>query len=106
MELSESATPDARELASLRNRIEHRFLTIQHYNTGSSDSDTHAFVTTDEFIAKTMRIMRMARAALTYLSLAMYREESIRSENAKDRTVLPSVQSVPIIRPRDDDQLE
>ncbi len=100
-DFSSSAAPDARELVSLRNYIEHRFLTLQHYNAGSSDSDTHLYLTTDRFFAKTMCIMRMARAALTYLSLAMYQEEAIRSKNAKDGTVIPSMQSIPIIRPWD-----
>ena len=100
-DFSSSAAPDARELVSLRNYLEHRFLTLQHYNAGSSESDTHLYVTADRFFAKTMRIMRMARAALTYLSLAMYREEAIRSKNAEDGTVIASMQSIPIIRPWD-----
>ena len=100
-EFSSAAVPDAKELVSLRNYLEHRFVTLQHYNAGSSDSDTHLYVTTDRFFAKTMRIMRMARAALTYLSLSMYREEAIRSNNAEDGTLIPSMQSIPIIRPWD-----
>lgn len=100
-EFSSSAAPDARELVLLRNYLEHRFLTLQHYNASSSNSDTHLYVTTDRFFAKTMRIMRMARAALTYLSLAMYREEAIRSESTEDGAVIPSMQSIPIIRPWD-----
>ena len=98
-EFSSAAAPDARELVSLRNYAEHRFLTLQQYNAGSSDSDTHLYVTIDDFFAKTMRIMRMARAALTYLSLAMYREEAIRSNDAEHGTVIPSMQSIPILRP-------
>ena len=100
-EFSSAASPDARELVSLRNYLEHRFLTLQHYNSGSSNTDTHLYVTADRFFAKTMRIMRMARAALTYLSLSMYREEAIRSNNAEDGTLTPSMQSTPIIRPWD-----
>ena len=96
---SSAAAPDARELVSLRNYAEHRFLTLQQYNAGSSDSDTHLHVTIDDFFAKTMRIMRMARAALTYLSLAMYREEAIRSNASEHGTVIPSIQSIPILRP-------
>ena len=100
-EFSSAASPDARELVSLRNYLEHRFLTLQHYNSGSSNTDTHLYVTADRFFAKTMRIMRMARAALTYLSLSMYREEAIRSNNAEDGTLIPSMQSIPILRPWD-----
>ena len=96
---SSVATPDARELVSLRNFAEHRFLTLQQYSAGSSDSDEHLYVTIDSFFAKTMRIVRMARAALTYLSLAMYREEDIRSADAEHERVLPSMQSIPVLRP-------
>ena len=98
-DFSSSAAPDAKELVLLRNYLEHRFLTLQYYNAGASDSDTHLYITTDRFFAKTMHIMRMARAALTYLSLAMYREEAIRSTNAEDGTMIPSIQSMSIIRP-------
>ena len=98
-EFSSAAAPDARELVSLRNYAEHRFLTLQQYDAGSSDSASHLYVTIDDFFAKTMRIMRMARAALIYLSLAMYREEAIRSNDAEHGSVIPSVQSIPILRP-------
>ena len=100
-ELSSVATPDARELASLRNHLEHRFITLQHYDAGLANSDTHLYITADRFFGKTIRIMRMARAALTYLSLAMYREETIRSKNTKTPTAIPTLRSVPIMRPWD-----
>ena len=100
-ELSTAATPDARELASLRNYLEHRFVTLQHYDAGLVNSDTHLYITADRFFAKTIRIMRMARAALIYLSLAMYREEAIRSKNTEAPTVIPTLRSAPIMRPWD-----
>ena len=95
---SSAAAPDARELVSLRNHAGHRFLTLQQYSAGSSDSDDHLYVPIDSFFAKTMRIVRMARAALTYLSLAMYREEAIRSTGAEHRNVIPSMKSIRILR--------
>jgi hypothetical protein len=45
----------------------------------------------DEFAAKTLRLLRLARAALIYLSLSVHAEERLRNEqNTKqDAVVIP-----------------
>ncbi|MDD3813577.1 MAG: LA2681 family HEPN domain-containing protein [Desulfocapsaceae bacterium] len=88
--------PEAKELAGLRNRIEHRYLSLQECATPVKNTDTHSYITIDDFQLKTMRIMSMAREALIYLSLAMHREEEIRHKES-DKLSLP-IQSMPIER--------
>ncbi|MCJ8321557.1 MAG: LA2681 family HEPN domain-containing protein [Colwellia sp.] len=90
------ALPEAKELAGLRNRIEHRYVSLQVYTAPVDNTDMHSYISIDEFKLKTLRIMSMAREALVYLSLAMHREEEIRNiEN--DRVSFP-IQSSPIER--------
>lgn len=75
------ALPDAQELASLRNFTEHRFLSLQEYATSVQRTNIHSYITISDFEDKTLRILSMVREALIYLSLAMHREEAIRSQN-------------------------
>ena len=77
-EFEQLAEPDAKELSILRNKAEHRFLSLTQYDRGNHDTAEHAFITSDDFSRKAKRMVRMARAALIYLSLAMFREEEIR----------------------------
>lgn len=87
------ALPEAKELASLRNRIEHRYLSLQAYEAMYENTDIHSYISIDEFQLKTLRIMSMAREALVYLSLSMYREEEIR--NVEDEKGFLSIKSSP-----------
>lgn len=90
--------PDAQELASLRHRIEHRFLSLQDYGGSIENTDVHSYALITDFEEKTLRIISMAREALIYLSLAMHREEKIRNkEKRRDKLVVP-IQSIIIKR--------
>ena len=92
----EVAEPDAVMLSQLRNQVEHRFLSLQHFGTGES-TDTHRFISIGEFESKTLRLLKMAREALIYLSLAMHREEELRKEaTASDDTLNIPLVSRPI----------
>ena len=82
-EFEEVAEPDATELAGLRNQIEHRFLSLLHSEGGVS-TDTHRLIPMGAFQRKTLRLLKMAREALIYLSLAMHREEVLRVEDNGD----------------------
>ncbi len=93
------ALPDSQELANLRNRTEHRFLSLQDYPANVQDTETHAYKTIADFEDKAMRILSMAREALIYLSLAMHREEALRNpEDSDDSKLSVSIPSVPIER--------
>ena len=79
----EVSEPDAADLAVLRNQAEHRFLSLQRSEKGVS-TDTHGLIVMSDFQDKALRLLKMAREALIYLSLAMHREESLRAELSKD----------------------
>ena len=82
-DFEEVAEPDAAELAELRNQIEHRFLSLQHSEVGVS-TDTHQLIRVADFQGKALRMLKMAREALIYLTLAMHREEVLRAEASRD----------------------
>ncbi len=87
----DTAEPDATQLADLRNQIEHRFLNLHNVGSSMSGRDSHGYILLDEFEGKTFRVLRMAREALIYLSLAVHREEQLRHDENDDRIVLPMV---------------
>ena len=84
-DFEEVAEPDAAELARLRNQTEHRFLSLQHSEGGVS-TDTHQLILIADFQGKTLRLLKVAREALIYLSLAMHREEVLRVGASRDET--------------------
>lgn len=84
-DLAEVAEPDAAQLAQLRNQVEHRFLSFQHSGYGQS-TETHRVMAIDNFQGKIMHLLKMAREALIYVSLAMHREETLRRETTEGDT--------------------
>ena len=84
-DFEEVSEPDAADLADLRNQAEHRFLSLQRSEKGVS-TDTHRLILITDFQDKALRLLKMAREALIYLSLAMHREESLRAELSTDVT--------------------
>lgn len=90
------AAPDAVKLLQLRNLAEHRFLSFQSFVTEQS-TDAHQFISIDDFEGKALRLLKMARETLIYLSLAMHREEKLREQEKPDKgTVGIPVVSRPI----------
>ena len=78
--------PDARDVASIRNHLEHKFLRI----TPVSESDWD-FVTniSEDFLEKrTLRLLRSGRAALIYLVLAIHTHENIHFNSKTDKPVV------------------
>jgi len=79
--MKDSIDPEARELANLRNHLEHRYLKIQEYSlsTCSQNSPFHdpvaRTISRTDFERKALRLLQLARSALIYLSLAMHHEE-------------------------------
>ncbi len=78
----EVSEPDAADIAKLRQQIEHRFLSFQYLEYGES-TDTHRFILIEDFQAKALLLMKMAREALIYVSLAMHIEETYRNKAIK-----------------------
>ena len=86
-DFKEVAEPDAFELSELRHQVEHRFLSFQAFATEPS-TDTHRFVLIDDFEQQALRLLKMAREALVYLSLAIHREERLRERTGADNETL------------------
>jgi hypothetical protein len=90
----EALEPDARDIALIRNHLEHKYLKLHDElwcGPGDADAKVLSFLTDSlaksmyrsDFAAKTLRLMKAARAALIYLSLAVRREELSR-ESSRD----------------------
>jgi tetratricopeptide (TPR) repeat protein len=72
--------PDAQELKIIRDHIEHKYLKVVQFEPPpfltDPFRDTLAFkISRGDLHAKTLRVLKMARAALLYLSVAIYWEE-------------------------------
>jgi tetratricopeptide (TPR) repeat protein len=85
--------PDSRGLAELRNHLEHKYLKLHDDFWPGSDAsttldplrDTLAFsVRRDAFMDATRRVLKLARAAMIYLSLGVRQEEQGRAKTRPD----------------------
>jgi tetratricopeptide (TPR) repeat protein len=85
----ECLEPDAQELDAIRNHAEHKYLKLHDSMWRGPESANDPFLRhwTDElaasfyrtdFEAKALRLLKMARAAMIYLSLVIYSEEANR----------------------------
>jgi hypothetical protein len=91
--------PDAQALYKIRNHLEHSYLKIHEMlvppptdpkSPGAWWIDQLAYsVQRQEFEAKTVRLLKLARAALTYLSLAMHCEERRRAAQKGEVRSMP-----------------
>lgn len=99
-DIRQYASPDAQELHVVRNALEHRFFKIVWTRSECDETSMHhdrlsEQMTLDEFQAKALRVLTMARSAIVYLSLAMHRAEVQRAEKDSARSVSFGVQSIP-----------
>lgn len=92
-EFKNSTEPDAREIHDIRNHLEHKYLKVHEMLVGRADpnsplawmvDDLAYSIAQTEFNAKALRVLKLARAALIYLSLGMNSEEKRRAA-AQDR---------------------
>jgi tetratricopeptide (TPR) repeat protein len=88
--------PSASELYEIRNQLEHKYLKVHRESIGVARTKDGAIGRTDDLAysildhdlaIKSLRILKLARAALIYLSLGMHREEQMR--NAKEKNAMP-----------------
>lgn len=98
----ESIQPDAEELSKIRNHLEHKYLKLhEEMWMGPTEQDSEIFRVLADTLAfsmhrrvfqkKTLRLIKMARAALIYLSLAIHREEQERSAQRGSEILIPSM---------------
>jgi LA2681-like HEPN len=89
--------PDAEALKDIRDHLEHKYMQLHESWTGDSclagntaDADRLALhLGRDDFAARTLRLLKLSRAALIYLSLAVHSEERLRQKNRGDGLVMP-----------------
>lgn len=95
----EALEPDAQQLWEIRNHLVHKYLKLHSGEwTGrrADENDLFPGLTDNlayslhrrDFEAKTLRLLKMARAALIYLSLAVHSEERRRAANRDPKTVI------------------
>jgi tetratricopeptide (TPR) repeat protein len=98
----ESLEPDAKELWEIRNHLEHKYLKLHTDEWGGPRSSEHETLRglTDtlafsryrrDFEAKTMRLAKMVRAGLIYLSLAIHGEERRRAQERDPDAIIPGM---------------
>lgn len=80
-DMRESTEPDARAVASLRNHLEHKYVKVLEWVSSEGprhgpfqDTLAHA-ISRSNLERRTLRLMKLVRAALIYLFLGMHREE-------------------------------
>lgn len=88
----DSTEPDARDLSEIRNQLEHKYLKLHSeslWNRSAVDEAASMFrddlafsVYHRDFERKTLRLLKLARAAIIYLSLSLHREEHLRWKGA------------------------
>jgi hypothetical protein len=94
--LQEVMSPDARALSEIRNHLEHRYLKVHEIFSGTAGMqqpvsgdlfvDTMAYsLSRRDFEDKTLRVLKLGRAALIHLSLAMHREEQRRARARRSK---------------------
>jgi len=95
--LGATMEPDADKLRTIRNHLEHKYLKIhdeiwsytKEFRSDDPFHDSIAYhLTQDELVEKTLRVVKLARASLMYLSLAVNREEKIKNEG-RDSLIMP-----------------
>lgn len=94
-DFSRVTEPDAEALKDIRDHLEHKYLQLHEswaddgWRADSGDRQFGLHLGRDEFAAKTLRILKLARAALVYLSLAVNCEEKGRRAERGERLTLP-----------------
>lgn len=91
--MQQATNPDARELFILRNHLEHKYLHITQgwASTNSAERSTGDLgitIGSDAFGAKALRLLKLARAAVIYLALAVHREERLKSDGREPTIVM------------------
>lgn len=82
----DTTEPDARNLADLRNHLEHKYvkvleISLPDHLLDRNFHDTSAYhIDQEELERKTLRLLQLARSALVYLAMAMHIEERRRDE--------------------------
>jgi len=78
-EFKESLEPEAQELQIIRNQMEHKFLKVHELlppKDAKLEDDLAYSIWREELKRKTIKLFKMVRSAIMYLSMAIYVEEA------------------------------
>jgi tetratricopeptide (TPR) repeat protein len=91
--------PDAEALKNVRDHLEHKYIQLHENWIGDAFSTEDAaqsqavqfglHLSRDDFAARALRVLKLVRAALIYLSLAVHREEWQRRRGQVEGLVMP-----------------
>jgi len=97
--LKDSLDPDAQGLREIRNHLEHKYFKVHDAIWSAEMFSPEHFdffkdslacsIKRNDLEAKTLRLLKLAREGLIYLSLAVHREEYLRKEKSGVATVMP-----------------
>ena len=82
-EFRQVTEPDAESLNEIRNHLEHKYLQLHQEMVGIT-ADPQALrysIYRHDFEARTLRLLKLARAAVIHLSLSVWSEERGRKKN-------------------------
>lgn len=89
--------PEAKELADIRNYLEHKYLSLHYHwpphglQPGAVEKDFLVYQLSDsDFAKKTIHVLKQARSALIYLSLAIHSEENLRNAGKEKGIIVQS----------------
>jgi len=87
LEFASSIEPDAKNLAMMRNFIEHKsFKTVEFGELKIVDNKLTFLISRTEFELRTLKLFKLVRAAIIYLSIGINQEESKKNI---DKPILP-----------------
>jgi hypothetical protein len=87
--------PEAKELKSIRDHLEHKYLKLHEIGPSSTripsflDDQYAKSMSRASFEAKTIKIMKLARSAITYLSLGIHSSERAKAKATPEGTIVP-----------------
>ncbi|MCK4796097.1 MAG: hypothetical protein KAT05_01880, partial [Spirochaetes bacterium] len=96
-ELKDSLEPSAKEINLLRNNLEHGYVKVHENfhnleNEGMFKDNLSYSIKESELIDYSLKLLKLCREGLIYLSLGVYIEEMKKGENSKGKTI-PSMKS-------------
>ncbi|MBX3489061.1 LA2681 family HEPN domain-containing protein [Parvibaculum sp.] len=88
-----ATNPDAQQIFNIRNHLEHKYLQVHEswasaaIRDPSTDSIGYS-ISSDDFASKAVRLLKITRAAMIYLPLAVHMEERARRLGSKSDLVV------------------
>lgn len=91
--IMDTIEPDAKELAKIRNFIEHKAFKIVEFKTLRSTHPDLFDIDRDSFINKSIKLLKLTRSAILYLSFLIYEEEHQRNQKRNPSEVVIPIYS-------------